>query len=622
MKSLASKPWQHAATFASLVFPAIVFGQSPASFDPVVITAARTEQRLADALPHTTVITRAEIELRQTAELVELLGRQAGVEFVRSGGPGAQSSLFVRGTNSSQVLVLVDGVRLNTSVGGAATLGGVAVDSIERIEIVRGNLSSLYGSEAIGGVIHIFTRGGETSGIAAAADAGRGDSRAASASGTASFDNTRLSATGAIRRSEPFSAINTVRAPGANPDTDGNRNRSGALRLRHLFDDRFELGASAWASRNETEFDSTGDGPTATHLEDAKQHVAQAYLRAAPVSAWATRVQAAEARDRSRNTSSNPLSFNNGEFESRNRQLTWTNDVQLAPQLTGHAGIDYLEQRGGSTSYDPTFGNNFVAFSRRVKAGWLGATGGSSVHRVQFNLRHDDYSDAGTANTGLAVYGLQFTPAWRATAQVSTAFRAPSFNDLYFPFFGNPNLKPERSRSAELGLRYAEGPRTLRLAVFRTHTRDLIVFDAVTSRAQNIARAEIDGAEIAVGGLIAGTRLEANVSATDPSDASNGQRLLRRAPYSANLLAVREFGPASLGAEISRVAARYDSDINTFGRTRLAPYTLARLVGSYRIGRAIKLKLRVENAFDEEYELVSGYNTHPRGVFLGAEVKL
>ena len=149
--------------------------------DAVVVTAARSAQRAEDVLPATTVLTRADIERAQTPSLVELLSRQVGVEFARSGGAGAQASLFIRGANSAQTLVLVDGVRINTATGGAAVLGGIALDTIDRIEIVRGNLSSLYGSEAIGGVVQIFTRRGQATGIERGAEAGADDTRAVSA---------------------------------------------------------------------------------------------------------------------------------------------------------------------------------------------------------------------------------------------------------------------------------------------------------------------------------------------------------------------------------------------------------------------------------------------------------
>jgi vitamin B12 transporter len=599
----------------------------PQQLETVVVTAARTEQRLRDALPSVTVIQRSEIEQRQASDLVELLARQAGIEFARAGGAGGQASLFVRGANSSQVLVLIDGVRLNTAVGGAAALGGITLDAVERIEIVRGNLSSLYGSEAIGGVVQIFTRGGARTGAAFDAEAGGGSTRAASGSATWAGDGTRLAATAGTRRSRPFSAIDTAQVvpgpftPGANPDLDGTRNRSAALRASRSFG-AAEVGASAWTSRNDTDFDSTADGPAATHVERSELTAWQAYLRGPLGDRWAARITVGESRDESRNTASDPFSFNNGEFRARNRQVAWQNDVAVAQAVTASLALEYLEQRGASTAYDPTFASVLTSFERRVASGWFGVNAAAGAQHVQVNVRHDDYSDSGHATTGLAAYGYALTPALRATLQVSSAFRAPSFNDLHFPFFGNPDLRPERARSIEAGLRYVLGDTSLRAAVYRTLTRDLVVFSTVTSRAENVARARAEGVELAAATIWRGIRLDANASFSRPVDADTGQRLLRRAPYVVNLGAYRDADAWTFGAEVGRVGARYDSDINTFARTTLAAYTLARATAAWRITPAMKLKLRVENLTDAGYETVDGYNTQRRAAFAGIEVRL
>ncbi len=627
-----------APVLASLLVPCVVvpagaLAQTSSVLDTVVVTATRSEQRLADALPHTTVITRAEIERSQVIDLLDLLATQAGVEVARSGGFGAQSSLFLRGTNSSQTLVLVDGIRLNTAVGGAAALGGISLEQVERIEIARGNLSSLYGSEAIGGVIQIFTRGGEKPSANARVEAGAGRTRDASVSANTRFGASDAGATevavaGSYRTAKPFSAIDTTRvvvgpfAPGANPDLDENRNRSGSLRLRQPLGAKAEVGASVWTSRNDTDFDSTADGPSATHREISHQDVWEANAKVLPLETWTSRLRVGEARDKSRNVVSDPFSFNNGEFQARNRQVAWDNAVTVVPSVEAQAGIEQLQQHGASTSYDPNFTNALLAFDRRVRAVWAGATAQPDAHRVQVSLRHDDYSDVGGATTGLAAYAYQLTQALRLGAQYSTAFRAPSFNDLYFPFFGNPNLAPERARSVEASARYVAGETTLRMAIYRTRTRDLIVFDATTNRAENIARAKIDGGEIALATRVADWRVDLSLDASRPLDESTGERLLRRAPWRATLATGRDFGRAEIGLAVTHVAARYDSDINTFARTRLDPYTLVRATLAWRVGDHVRLTLRGENLTDAHYELVSGYNTQRRGAFAGVEVKL
>ena len=597
------------------------------ALDEVLVTATRTEQRLADSLPSATVITRSQIESSQTPGLVELLGRQAGVEFARTGGPGSQASLFLRGTNSSQTLVLVDGVRLNTALTGAAALGGVSLDSIERIEIVRGNLSSLYGSEAIGGVIQIFTRGADRSGFEIGGEAGSGDMRAANVYAAQRRDGGSIALSAAGRRSSPFSAIDTSQviagpfAPGANPDIDGNRNGSASLRAQGKAGP-VDLAASLWGSRNDTDFDSTADGPTATHEEKSRQRAMQASAAGQLAERWRAQLTVARTDDDTTNASSEPWSFNSGEFESSNRTVTLANEIRLGELATATLAYEYLQQRGASTAYDPDFGGVLTRFERRVNSVRAGIDARGGPHRLQANVRWDDYSDVGAATTGLVAYGFDVDPRWRVSAQLATAFRAPSFNDLYYPFFGNPGLSPERSRSGELALRYSEDSASLRAAVFRNRTSDLIVYDAAAQQARNVASADIDGIELIASGRLQGWQLQADASFTRAEDSSTGERLLRRAPYRIHLAAARTFGRFDGLFEVTHNAERHDSDINTYARTELASYTLARLALAWRATDWLRLTLRLENLFDAGYELVDGYSTAGLGVFAGVTLRL
>jgi len=597
------------------------------ALDEVLVTATRTEQQLANSLPAATVITRSQIESSQTRELVELLGRQAGVEFARTGGPGSQASLFLRGTNSSQTLVLVDGVRLNTSLTGAAALGGIALDAIERIEIVRGNLSSLYGSEAIGGVIQIFTRGAERPGFEVNGELGSGDSRSAGLYLGRRFDRGSIAVSAAASRSAPFSAIETAQvipgplAPGANPDIDGNRNRNASLRAQTKLG-AVDLAATFWGSRNDTDFDSTADGPTATHEEQSRQQATQVSASGQLADGWRAQLVAARSDDDTSNRSSEAWSFNNGEFESSNRSVMLANEFRSGERVVGTLAYEYLDQRGASTAYDPEFAGQLTRFARRVQSLRAGVEAGLGPHRVQANLRRDDYSDVGGATTGLIAYGYDLDAHWRASAQLATAFRAPSFNDLYYPFFGNPDLSPERSRSGELALRYSGDDASLRVTAFRNRISDLIVYDAAASQARNVASADIDGIELIAAARVHGWQLQGDASYMRTQDRDTGEQLLRRPAYKVHLAIARAFDQAEGSFEVTYNAKRDDIDINSFARTTLSAYTLARAALSWRATDAVRLKLRIENLFDADYELVDGYNTPGRSVFAGVSVRL
>jgi vitamin B12 transporter len=612
------------AGLCSLLGSAGALAQAPAAaatLEPVVVTGSRVAQSLDDALPATTLLTRADIERAQTSSLVELLGRTAGVEFARSGGPGAQSSLFVRGAGSSQVLVLVDGVRINTAIGGAAILGGITVDAIERIEIVRGNLSSLYGSEAVGGVIQIFTRDAVRSGAEAAVEVGQGDSRALRAGYGYRAENTRVTLNVAERQEKPFSAIDVAQvipgpfAPGANPDLDASRLRSLQARIESTVGGA-QVGASAWLRRQRVDFDSTADGPTATHRETSRADVLTAFAQGEVSPGWRLRGQVSAATDDSVNRSSVPASFNNGEFNTRNRQVTLANEVTVAEGVIATVGLESLAQRGASNAFDTSGGQAVTVFTRDARSAWFGVVGRAGARTVQVNVRHDDYDDVGAATTGLVAYGYQWAPAWRLSAQWSNAFRAPSFNELYFPFFGNPQLRPEKTRSTELGVRYVQGTLRVGLTAFSSRARDLIAADSAF-RAANVAQAENRGVELTAAWRAERWRLDGFVSSSRPEDASTGQRLLRRAPLAAGVAAGYDTGRWSLGAQVQQQGARFDSDINTFARTRLDGYVLARLTGRYVLSPALALTARVENLLDERYELIDGYNTPRRSAYAG-----
>lgn len=609
--------------------PHDVSAQSPAVPIPLaVVTPSRLEQSIDDALPATSVITRADIERWQGVDLVSMLSRSTGVEFAQNGGRGATASLFVRGANSSQVLVLVDGVRLNPATGGAAAVGGIALDAIERIEIARGNLSSLYGSAAIGGVVQIFTRQGTPGGFTAMVEAGQGRTLNGNVSGGIASGPFNIGGALGGARTKQFSQIDTTRLafpsgpPIANPDIDGNDNVSASLGGTYRSSGGTVASLNGWYSRNETDFDSTSDSPTDTHKETSQLGAINAQLRHPLTERWDSTLSIGYTTDRSVNVASNPFSFDNGQFNSNNLQAGWSNEVALTDRFKALVGIEYLRQEGSSTSYDPSFSGQAMQFRRSVGSAWAGVVGNEGPHQLQLNVRQDEYSDVGGSTTGLLGYGYVFAPEWRVTAQVSNAFRAPSFNDLYFPFFGNPSLSPEKSDSAELGLQFAGSTTSMRAALYRTDTRDLIVYDPVTSRVENLAEARVTGFELSASWRRDGWTVSGNGTLLRAIDESNDQRLLRRAPWVVNAALGYDTAQWSAGIELSFVGPRDDIDISTFQRIELESYTLARLVGSVRLTDQLRLRARVENLFDAHYESVSGYNVVPRTFIVGIELKL
>ena len=635
--------------FAFLVLTAALT-QAPARAQeegaaPIVVTASRVSQTLTDALPSVTVITREDIDSTQSRDLVELLGRQTGIEFARSGGQGAQTSIFVRGTNSDQVLVLVDGMRFNSVLGGAANLGGIATDSIERIEIVRGNLSSLYGSEAIGGVVQIFTRSGTLPGADALVEAGQGHTRDASAAIRAPLGDGLLSVSAGYRSQQAIGAISVAQVPYINPSVDGNWNRNAVLHLEQ-HGSWGDLSAWAWGNRSDTDWDDAFNsiGTTASNelalasLATQIEHRSQdGYGLSGSHRFGDSKVSlsAAETLDNSTNVSNvpnnnanndYPFSDNdNNEFLSRNRTLTLQDTTVVVPGVDLTGGWEYLVQNGASNAYDPT-GNDVVltAFSRKVDSLWAGTIGHLGSQQWQANVRNDRYSDFGSATTWLLGYGWSINSHWKLTAQASTAFRAPSFNDLYYPISGNPALRPESARSQELGVRWVQGDASASVALFRNRVSDLIELGpGPTYQAINVGHASMDGSEWQAASSIGPLRLGGNLTLDEPRDLDTGQPLLRRASYSVKLWAAYTRGPWSANADWQRTGARNDIEILApFGTTQLAPYDLARVALQYRLNAKVQLHLRVENLFNASYQLIDGYNTLPRLIIAGVEGRI
>ncbi|MFL6564657.1 MAG: TonB-dependent receptor domain-containing protein [Burkholderiales bacterium] len=593
-----------------LAFCSLAFAQS--DDDAVVVTASRTEQRIRDAIPHTTVITRRDIRDSQAADLPTLLRREAGLEVSQSGGLGGNASLFARGGRSAQTLVLVDGVRLEDAGFGTTAIQHLMLDDIERIEIARGNVSSLYGSGAIGGVVQVFTRRGS------GAPAPYGEVTAGSRDTTklvAGYGgelgemsgSTRFNVSALRLDTRGFSAIDPRFAPLANPDDDGYRNQSVSASLAQRLGADHELGVRVLRTRAKIDYDDSFTGPTSVQTADQDLGMTQLYWDARFFERWKSRITAAEGTDYR-------TDFLNGAFaflsNTRSRQLIWNNDVSLAPAHGVSLSLERLEQEMDNS----TFGSK-KRDADSVRLGYLGRLG---AHSLQANVRNDKYSDFGNADTYFLGYGFDLSQAWRLTASTSTAFRAPTFQDL-FGFGGNPQLRPERTRTDELGVQWASGANRVRMVGFHTDYQDAITFDNVTFTAQNIRKAKVSGVETSYSGRIAGIDLRAALTLQDaveqePDDVERAA--IRRAKAFGSIAAFRNFGRWRLGGELLASGPRPDVDIATFERTELASYTVVNLLARFEYNKHLYVAARLENALDEDYQVVHGFNTAPRGFFI------
>lgn len=587
-----------AAAALCVLGPPCAASSLAAELPPLIVTATRTAQSADATLASVTVITRAEMERRQSTSVPDLLRGVPGIAVVNSGGPGKATSLFLRGTESDHVLVLIDGIRVGSATSGTTAFQDIPIEQIERIEIVRGPRSSLYGSEAIGGVIQIFTRRGGGSpaprlalggGSLGTADLSAG-LRADGARGWYSITASGLVTDGIDARS------------GADPDRDGYRNLSAGLSAGWSPGHGVMAELRWLQTRGENEYDGG-------HADEAefRQRLLSGVLRLAPAARWNLSLNAGRSLDESDH-------FRDGvfrsRFDTRRDSISLQNDVTLPAGSLLTLGFDYLSDHvSGSTGYPVASRTNrgiFGQFQSRL--------GGQDL---QISLRRDDSSQFGRHTTGAAAWGHDVGNGWRLAASYGTAFKAPTFNELYYPGYGNPDLRPESSRSLELGLVRATGGVHGSLNAYETRIDDLIAYDAAAGRPGNVARARIRGLEAVLSARLHAWLLDASLTLLDPEHRGHGpyrgNRLPRRAEQMLRVELGRAFGPYRLGAELFAEGRRYDDLANT---RELGGYATLGLRAEYAFARAWRLQARVENLFDRHYETASGYNQPGRGIHL------
>lgn len=588
--------------------------------DTVVVTATRQQQRADEVLSSVEVIDRLQIERSGQSTLVELLSAQPGLRVAANGGAGANASVFIRGAESRHTLVLIDGVRVGSATNGQAALEAIPLAIVERIEILRGSASVLYGSQAMGGVIQVFTRQGRQ-GVHPEVTVGYGthDTLNASASVSGGQERLRYSLTVGHDRTDGYNAkrdrafwTNRRGVSSFNADDDGFRNQYASASAALGFRQRDEVGFNAsyadgrnWYDNNEF-FNS---------YLDKEVRVLGVYMRNELAEGWTSTLRLGQSEDRLGNR---PRANESSLFKTTQKEFVWQHDVRL-PLGSLMAAYEHLRQEvDGSTDY--------AKDSRRVNAFLLGWNARIDAHSVQINARHDDNSQFGDKTTGLFAYGYQFNPAWSVRASIASAFNAPTFNDLYWPADpvfgggGNPDLKPERALNRELGLRWDGNASSVELTYFHNRIRDMIDWapenpsDPASNWAPaNVAEARLQGVELTVGTRLAGYDFKAGVDYLDAKDRDDDTRLARRAKLSGFARVDRSLGPWTWGVEWNGAGRRYDNAANTI---RLGGYGLLNAYAHYAFARDWKLELRANNLLDKDYQLARGYRTPGANVFL------
>lgn len=578
-----------------------------ARLDTVAVTATRTPTRISDTVADVTVLDRADIERADGHTLVELLSRQPGLQFSSSGGLGKTSSLFVRGLEGRHVLLLVDGVRLGSATVPGPSFDNLPLESIDRIEIVRGSLSSLYGSDAVGGVIQIFTRKAGT-GVRGNAKLSVGSHRHGQAAAGVAIGQGAFDAALQVQHTENrgVSATNE-RVPfgNFNPDDDGFNQDAGTLKLGWQLATDWRLEGLVLESNGITRID---DGPGA----DARakmRHAVQAIKLAGRVTpAWQMRWSVARSVDVYDTLASASPFSSLGPISSVQRQLSWENEF-ATPVGALLALAERLEQDVSKTD------GQFEVTSRRIDAVGLGLNGAKASHSWQASVRADRNSQFGEHTNAVLGYAFQATPAWRVGGSVGNSFVAPSFNQLYFPGFGNPDLQPEKGRHAELNLRWSGDGHTLQATWYRNRIRGYI---PLGPQAANVPRAQVDGLSLSYDGRIAGLDVGASIDRLDPRNVTEGSAnfdklLPRRAKNALRLHADWSRGPWSAGATLVAFSSRFDDAANT---QRLGGYGTLDLRADWQFAPDWTAGLRLNNLADKAWETALGFDQPGREVFV------
>ncbi len=579
------------ALSALLPIPAFAGESKPVE---IVITA-KGQQSLVDLSSTAHIITQDDIERSQAKNLTEILDTVSGINITRNGGRGSQSDSFIRGANSRQTIVLVDGLRVGSATTGATNLGHIPIDIIERVEVVKGPLSGLYGADAMGGVIQIFTKkGGNGLGNVSIQAGSFGHSKASVGINQAAFsihasheENTGIDA--------------TQNTEGGNDDNDGFKENAISMATAFDINHATNFSIQAFFAENDIEFDNSF-GPDNDRFTSNKINNISTNLttRFAEKSSWSTHFGV------SNNEATTP-EFSS-QFDTERVTLSSQGDFSFSNNTTAIVGVDYYnESVKTSASFSENERNNKGIFGQvQQQLGKLG---------IVANARYDDNSAYGDITNGSLAVNYALSHTTRLTASYGTAFRAPTFNELYFPGFGNENIQPEESESIEVSLRRDMGKTQWRISAYDTKITNLIESPAPAFVAVNTNEASLQGIELEISTVINQWLFSSSFDYLDATDESTGNALIRRPEQTLKLSIDRQFDKLFLGADLLAEKGRYDR-----GNVKLDSFERVDLKSAYHITPNFAVHAKIGNLFDKDYQLAQGFNTEGRTLSVSGKI--
>jgi vitamin B12 transporter len=616
-KTLRTQVFVPALSVLSMAVAASLHAQT-VELEPVVVSATRIEQKLSDVIPSATVITRDEIERSQAPTLIDLIQGQPGVEIGRNGGPGSVASIFMRGQASNNVAVFIDGIPVQRDAIGGLKFVDIPPSQIEKIEILRGNMGAVYGESAVGGAIHIFTRSGTgKSGPTASASYGSRNTSDLTAGYNLNGDDYKLGFSVQKFKTDGFSAMNPSQSSSVNPDKDAFERESFFVNSEKMLSTGLVIGFQVNSIESKVEYDSTSKpdyspaSPSDRQNSKQKSSDLTAFIRANLSSDWTSRFAITQSDFKNQDFYNDS---ENGAYIGDQLGVQWGNVYKLG---TGNAsfGVDLIN----ADFKTPT------KYERDSLGYYVGYSGRSSQFDYQANFRRDEIkskegntSKENFANTWLIGGGYSLTGSTKLIGLVSTSFRAPAVSDLFgVPSWGqnpNPDLKPSEHKGGEFGLQLQSVLGVLRAVYFKTSTKN--DFESKNNKVNNIAQTENQGLELGLSGEAEGWGYKLSAVTQDPKNAKSGARLARRAKEYGSIGLTRTSLGVDWGADVIWSGNRTDSHADTFAPVTNSSHTVVNLTAEKKLSSGWIGRVKVENAFNEKYQLAHGYNTPSRGVFL------
>ena len=611
--------------------------------NPIVVVGSRQEQRLSDVMTSVNVITRQDIERLQPQDIGSILQGQPGIEIVRTGGLGMQTSIFMRGTNSSQVLVLVDGMKLTDEFSNATPLQNIPIGQVDHIEILRGNASALYGPRAMGGVIQIFTKSGvNTSGPYGSASYGSRNTKNVTGGYSQKFSDTLFNVSLNHQETGGFASKNPAQNDAnsiANPTKNAYNSNSVSINISKAIMPGQEVGIKILGSKFNTFFDvgfdyfSNGNDPDGVNGMNKLYSTnisSQIFMKNQINDFWSSKVTYGVSNINNRFDYNFNQSQPIGNYQTYQKDFSWLNDFVISNNQTFLLGLQSNQLK--TKDEDTSFGISRFKGSRIINSALAGYTGKFDAIGLQLNIRHDNISIGDGSTTGLFGLSYDIDHQWKWAGNISNAFSAPTSAQLHnIGSGGNPNLKPEEDTSMETSLQYIDDKKTLRVVYFDRETTNLIensgpvVGPANTKQLANTAKSGNTGVEISGQAILDSFTFKASATFQDPINKVTNIQLIRRAENFGSFEINYAFNKFKVGSQAFFSSSTLDIPVNiscvpvTSLCRKNGGYAIANLYGSYTYDKNWSASLNIENLFDKTYQKNYGFNTPGFGAFLSVQ---